>query len=95
MFRTAHELGMTTVAIYSHEDRFSAHRNKADEAYMVGKGKTPVAAYLAQDDIIKVSQISSSRLLHVLTDRSTSVSQVALEVRTRLRSPKSFAPESR
>lgn len=61
MFRTAHELGMTTVAIYSHEDRFSAHRNKADEAYMVGKGKTPVAAYLAQDDIIKVSQISGSR----------------------------------
>lgn len=52
---------MTTVAIYSHEDRFSAHRNKADEAYMVGKGKTPVAAYLAQDDIIKVSQISGSR----------------------------------
>lgn len=54
VIRTAHELGMTTVAIYSHEDRFSAHRNKADEAYMVGKGKTPVAAYLAQDDIIKV-----------------------------------------
>lgn len=54
MFRTAHELGMTSVAIYSHEDRYSAHRNKADEAYMVGKGLTPVAAYLAQDDIIKV-----------------------------------------
>lgn len=48
---------MTSVAIYSHEDRFSAHRNKADEAYMVGKGLTPVAAYLAQDDIIRVSQL--------------------------------------
>lgn len=57
VFRTAHELGMTSVAIYSHEDRFSAHRNKADEAYMVGKGLTPVAAYLAQDDIIRVSQL--------------------------------------
>lgn len=54
VFRTAHELGMTTVAIYSHEDRYSAHRNKADEAYQVGKGLTPVAAYLAQDDIIRV-----------------------------------------
>ncbi|GAA5994978.1 pyruvate carboxylase [Rhodotorula paludigena] len=53
VFRTAHELGMTTVAIYSHEDRYSAHRNKADEAYQVGKGLTPVAAYLAQDDIIR------------------------------------------
>lgn len=28
IFRTAHELGMSTVAIYSHEDRFGAHRNK-------------------------------------------------------------------
>jgi pyruvate carboxylase len=51
---------MTSVAIYSHEDRFSAHRNKADEAYQVGKGLTPVAAYLAQDDIIRVSQLSPS-----------------------------------
>jgi hypothetical protein len=54
VFRTAHELGLQSVAIYSYEDRFSAHRNKADEAYMVGKGMTPVAAYLAQDEIIKV-----------------------------------------
>ncbi|GAA6036934.1 hypothetical protein JCM8097_006362 [Rhodosporidiobolus ruineniae] len=53
VFRTAHELGLQSVAIYSHEDRFSAHRNKADEAYQVGKGLAPVAAYLAQDDIIR------------------------------------------
>lgn len=26
IFRTAHELGMHTVAIYSHEDRLSVHR---------------------------------------------------------------------
>ncbi|TKA53874.1 Pyruvate carboxylase [Rhodotorula sp. CCFEE 5036] len=64
VFRTAHELGMTTVAIYSHEDRFSAHRNKADEAYMVGKGKTPVAAYLAQDDIIKVALEHGVTMIH-------------------------------
>ncbi|KAH8920975.1 pyruvate carboxylase [Atractiella rhizophila] len=55
VFRTAHELGMQTVAIFSHEDRFNAHRQKADEAYMVGKGLTPVAAYLAQDDIIRTA----------------------------------------
>lgn len=29
VFRTAHELAMKTVAIYSHEDRLSAHRYKA------------------------------------------------------------------
>ena len=37
VFRTAHELGIRTVAIYSHEDRFALHRLKADEAYRVGQ----------------------------------------------------------
>ncbi|GAA5913527.1 hypothetical protein JCM8208_000702 [Rhodotorula glutinis] len=64
VFRTAHELGMTSVAIYSHEDRYSAHRNKADEAYMVGKGLTPVAAYLAQDDIIKIALDHGVTMIH-------------------------------
>ena len=36
VFRTAHELGIRTVAIYSHEDRYALHRFKADEAYQVG-----------------------------------------------------------
>ena len=31
-FRAATELGLKTVAVYSHEDRFSLHRFKADEA---------------------------------------------------------------
>jgi len=64
IFRTAHELAMTTVAIYSHEDRFSAHRNKADEAYLVGKGLTPVAAYLAQDDIIRIALENGVDMIH-------------------------------
>ena len=46
VFRAASELGIRTVAIYSHEDRFALHRFKADEAYQVGEGKGPVAAYL-------------------------------------------------
>ena len=36
VMRAATELGIRTVAIYSHEDRFSLHRFKADEAYLVG-----------------------------------------------------------
>src|SRR5881396_3179536 len=34
VFRSAHELGIRTVAIYAHEDRFALHRFKADEAYL-------------------------------------------------------------
>ncbi|PKX93031.1 putative pyruvate carboxylase [Aspergillus novofumigatus IBT 16806] len=37
IFRTAHELSLQTVAIYSYEDRLSMHRQKADEAYMIGR----------------------------------------------------------
>ena len=41
VFRACTELKMKTVAIYSSEDSGSYHRYKADEAYLVGKGKKP------------------------------------------------------
>jgi pyruvate carboxylase len=46
VFRSAHELGIRTVAVYSHEDRYALHRFKADEAYRVGKPGEPIRAYL-------------------------------------------------
>lgn len=55
VFRTAHEFAMSTVAVYSNEDRMSAHRWKADEAYQVGTGLSAVGAYLAIDDIIRIA----------------------------------------
>ena len=36
VFRAAAELGIGTVAIYTYEDRFSLHRFKSDESYMIG-----------------------------------------------------------
>ena len=55
IFRAATELGIGTVAIYSTEDRLSLHRYKADEAYLVGKGKGPIDAYLGIDEIIALA----------------------------------------
>jgi pyruvate carboxylase len=55
VFRAATELGIRTVAIFSHEDRVHLHRYKADEAYLVGKGKSPVGAYLDIDGIIDLA----------------------------------------
>ncbi|MGE4317720.1 MAG: pyruvate carboxylase [Deferribacterales bacterium] len=54
-FRACTELGIRTVAIYSDEDKYSLHRYKADEAYLVGKGLDPVAAYLSMDEIIQLA----------------------------------------
>ena len=42
VFRSAHELGIRTVAIYAHEDRYALHRFKADEAYQIGKPGEPI-----------------------------------------------------
>ncbi|MHC5066369.1 MAG: biotin carboxylase N-terminal domain-containing protein, partial [Planctomycetota bacterium] len=50
VFRACNELGLRTVAIFSEEDAKHQHRYKADEAYLVGKGRKPVEAYLAIDE---------------------------------------------
>lgn len=66
IFRTAHELSMRTVAIYSHEDRLSTHRLKADESYVIGElGQfTPVGAYLAIDEIISIAKQHNVNFIH-------------------------------
>ncbi|KAK6199414.1 carbamoyl-phosphate synthase L chain, ATP binding domain-containing protein [Scheffersomyces amazonensis] len=66
IFRTAHELSMQTVAIYSHEDRLSMHRLKADESYVIGKkGQyTPVGAYLQIDEIINIAKHHNVNMIH-------------------------------
>ena len=56
ILRAATELGLRTSTIYSQEDRLSLHRFKADEAYLVGKGKGPVAAYLDIDGIVGLAK---------------------------------------
>lgn len=55
IFRACHELGIRTVAIYSEEDKTSLFRTKAHEAYLIGKGKGPVEAYLNIDEIINLA----------------------------------------
>ncbi|NUN22721.1 MAG: pyruvate carboxylase [Candidatus Jettenia caeni] len=62
--RAAHELGIRTVAIYSHEDRFALHRFKADEAYQIGKGKEPVRAYLDIEGIIQMAKEKEVDAIH-------------------------------
>lgn len=56
VFRSAHELGIRTVAIFSHEDRFALHRFKADEAYKVGKQGEPIRAYLDIPGIVGLAK---------------------------------------
>lgn len=64
VFRACSELGIRTVAIYSKEDILSLHRNRADEAYLVGAGKKPVDAYLDMDDIIRIAKEHDVDAIH-------------------------------
>ena len=64
VMRAASELGIRTIAIYSQEDRFSLHRTKADEAYLVGRGKAPVDAYLDIEDILRIAVEAKADAIH-------------------------------
>src|SRR5919108_380579 len=64
VFRTAHELGIRNVAVYSHEDRFALHRFKADEAYQVGKSGEPIRAYLDIDGIVALARQHDVDAIH-------------------------------
>ena len=63
-FRAAYELGLRTVAVYAWEDRGSIHRQKADEAYVIGERGHPVRAYLDVDEIIRVAKDSGADAIY-------------------------------
>jgi pyruvate carboxylase len=64
VMRAAAELDVRTVAIYSNEDRLALHRFKADESYLVGEGKKPLAAYLDIDDILRIARQAKVDAIH-------------------------------
>lgn len=64
VFRACKELGIRTVAIYSEEDRNALFRTKADEAYQIGKGKSPVDVYLSINEIIELAKAKGVDAIH-------------------------------
>jgi pyruvate carboxylase len=64
IFRAATELDLRTVAVYAQEDRFCIHRFKADESYLVGQGKGPVAAYLDIESIVATAKAKGVDAIH-------------------------------
>ncbi len=64
VMRAAAEMNIRTVAIYSKEDRLSLHRFKADESYLVGGDKKPLAAYLDIDSILRIARQAKVDAIH-------------------------------
>ncbi|MDE2367718.1 MAG: pyruvate carboxylase [Burkholderiales bacterium] len=64
VMRAASEMHIRTVAIHSREDRLALHRFKADEAYLVGEGRKPLAAYLDIADILRIARAAQVDAIH-------------------------------
>ncbi len=64
VMRAATELGITTVAIYTYEDRYSLHRYKADEAYQIGQNDDPLKPYLDVEGIIELAKTKRIEAIH-------------------------------
>ncbi|MFT7595293.1 MAG: pyruvate carboxylase, partial [Paracoccaceae bacterium] len=64
IMRAANEMGKKTVAVFAEEDKLGLHRFKADEAYRIGKGLGPVAAYLSIDEMIRVARECGADAIH-------------------------------
>ncbi len=64
VFRSATELGIRTVAIYSYEDRYALHRFKADEAYQIGEAGEPIRSYLDIPTIVALCKEQEIDAVH-------------------------------
>jgi acetyl-CoA/propionyl-CoA carboxylase biotin carboxyl carrier protein len=63
IMRSAKELGLATVAVYSEPDRNAAHVVYADEAYLLGPA-SPSASYLNVEKILEVAARSGADAVH-------------------------------
>ncbi len=64
VFRAAAELGISTIAVYAEHDQLSLHRFKSDEAYLIGKGKGPIEAYLSIEEMMRVARQAGAEAIH-------------------------------
>src|SRR6204780_6009919 len=63
-FQAANELGIASVAVFAYEDRYSLHRQKADESYEIGQRGAPVRSYLDIDELIRVALLAGVDALY-------------------------------
>ena len=63
VIRTAREMGLQTVAVYSEIDRDAMHVRLADEAYLLGPA-SPTHSYLNAERILDIARRSGAQAIH-------------------------------
>ena len=64
VFRALNELGITTVGVFSKEDRYALFRSEADESYQLNPDKGPIDAYLDINTIIRIAKEKNVDAIH-------------------------------
>lgn len=64
IMRACNELGIKTIGIYSQEDVGTLHRQKADESYLIGEGKSATQAYLDIEGILELAKAKNVDAIH-------------------------------
>ena len=64
VLRACTELNIATVAVYTYEDRYSQHRNKADESYQIGEDNDPLKPYLDIEEIVALAKEKNVDAIH-------------------------------
>ena len=64
IIRACNEIGLSTVAVYTYEDRYSLHRYKADESYQIGDDDDPLKPYLDIEAIVDVALRTGADAIH-------------------------------
>ena len=65
VFRACKENGITSIGIFSEQDKMSLARYKCDESYQVAaKNGSPVGAYLAIDEIVEIAKKNNCDAIH-------------------------------
>ena len=62
--RAAAEIDLTTISIYTYEDRFSQHRYKTTEAFQIGSPEEPLKPYLDIDLIVSLAKQEKVDAIH-------------------------------
>ena len=61
--RTARQLGVKTVGVYSEADKYSKHTQMMDEAYLIGPPQ-PSESYLKIDHLLDIAHRTKSEAIH-------------------------------
>ena len=64
VFRDCNELNISTLYVYTYENRYSQHSYKADESYQIDEDNQPLKPYSDMDEIVHLAKAKNVDAIH-------------------------------